>query len=497
MVSLCATICWSRSFYIDANNGNDKATGNTPALAWKSFDSTYTKVNQPGDTILLKRGCTWKHYLVLYHGGTSQVPVVLTSYGDSALARPTLTDTNGYVMGIGASHIIVENIAVHAPRGYCISSAAEHLTDVTIQDNEASDCQNGIALGGVIGAIIQRNFIHNIHFANGGAGAIAITLDSCQKAKILHNTIRNAIDGTGTTEDGGAVELFRTNRNIEIAWNKAYHTAGFLEMGGFHGDTMWNVAIHHNTAMEVQNFAWCSVLTPKDSSNIWAIGFSNIFMDNNTHIQMYRKAGLSIGVSQSLLDSSQIRVRNNMMYGDSLNGFLFLGPFSRGNNLFWTTLAGAYRPTLASGELFTDPLITIDTSTITYALDKKSPAIGAGAILTYPDTFHLTELTTSTAPTIGALEYSASTAIAQSALHASNWGIQIHNNQLILTGISNAQGKLAITLFDGAGRVLMHKSDFANRGIIQETWDMPKLRSPAFFYLSIAGHNIYQTVILP
>ena len=78
-VKVFATL--SGTYYIDATNGNDFATGKTGANAWKSFDKVNSNVLSAGTKILLKRGEVWNQRLEIRGCGTAQEWICVDAYG--------------------------------------------------------------------------------------------------------------------------------------------------------------------------------------------------------------------------------------------------------------------------------------------------------------------------------------------------------------------------------------------------------------------------------
>lgn len=485
-------------WYADASRPDNTGDGRTPATAWKNFSPFIGKVVAAGDTLYLMRGSRWENtYLVFYHGGTAAKPFVVTAYGDESLPLPSISDTSSkqaWVFGLGSSHLVLEKVAVHAPNGSCVTTVADSVTDVVVQDMEISDCQAGIALAKVDGAIVQRNRVSNIHFPSnlkgGGGGAIGITIDGCKNIKVLDNVIRDAIDGKADHEDGGAVELFRKCSNIEIAGNRARHTAGFLEIGGLVGDhdTVRNVVIHHNVAQEVQNFLWCSVATGKDTSNEWGVAYNEVYVDNNTQIQNGRKAGLTVGVSLHLEDSTQIRVRNNLFVGDSQAGFLYFGPFDRKNNLFWSkNFPVKYEKPFAPGEKSADPLIHADTNNILYTLDPASPARDAGATVVYPSGLGALRVpnVSDGKPDIGALEMTSASLVPHAVRFQGE--LRREGDRVEWRGWAIASGRLHARLVDPEGRLVFAENTDHAVGSVVRSWDFPKVRGVLLMTVEMDG----------
>lgn len=492
-------------WYVDASRSDNKGDGKTAQTAWRSFEPFIGKIVAAGDTLHLKRGSSWtRTQLPLYSGGSSDRPFVVTAYGDESLPLPQVSDTSlsHAVLGIGADHIVVENLAVHAPNGACVANLGDSVNDVVIQDLQISDCQSGILLGGAEGAIVQRNRIENIHYqkdlGTSGYGAIGITLDRCRNVKVLGNLIRHAIDGSGDSEDGGGIELFRTNIGIEIAGNRAYQVAGFLELGGLRAnhDTDRNIVIHHNIAIEAQNFMWCSVRTGADSSNEWGMHFREVYVDNNTMIQNRRKGGLAVGVSASLPDSTMIRLRNNLFVGDSLAGLLYLGPFSRGWNMYWSkNYKSKWGISLVGGEAIADPLLAQDTADVLYSLGSGSPAKDAGAVLTYPSSLPVTaiQVAVGSKVDIGALEQVLAAPGVRAERKEGGWSRK--GDLLNWMGWSNVPGTLDLRLVDVNGRVVGGGVRPHGAGRVEATLDVGRRSGILFAVAEMEGFRQVCTLL--
>jgi len=75
----------SATYYVDAKNGNDSNSGTSPSSAWKSLKKLNTYQFQPGDSILLKRGETFREQLNFPSSGAEGRPIVLDVYGTGEL----------------------------------------------------------------------------------------------------------------------------------------------------------------------------------------------------------------------------------------------------------------------------------------------------------------------------------------------------------------------------------------------------------------------------
>jgi len=84
-----ASVAGAATYYVDATNGNDSASGTTTATAWKTINKVNTSTFAAGDQILFKRGETWRESLVPPSSGASGSPIVFDAYGTGE--APTIT----------------------------------------------------------------------------------------------------------------------------------------------------------------------------------------------------------------------------------------------------------------------------------------------------------------------------------------------------------------------------------------------------------------------
>jgi len=78
-ISHAATI-----YYVDATGGNNANDGISESSPWKTIAKVNSMSFNPGDTILFKRGETWRETLIIPSSGTSGHPITFGSYGIGA-----------------------------------------------------------------------------------------------------------------------------------------------------------------------------------------------------------------------------------------------------------------------------------------------------------------------------------------------------------------------------------------------------------------------------
>ncbi len=89
---ICAALCSVASFgfatdyYVDSENGNDHASGTTPAAAWQTLQAVNRAELEPGDRVLFKKGGLWRGSLTLSSGAEGK-ELVYASYGEGEKPR--------------------------------------------------------------------------------------------------------------------------------------------------------------------------------------------------------------------------------------------------------------------------------------------------------------------------------------------------------------------------------------------------------------------------
>jgi hypothetical protein len=370
-ISAAIAILWSggqaRTFYIDSRVFLDTLSGLSPQQAWKTTRQIKRMQIRAGDSILFRNGGVWTgERFEIHQGGHPKKPVFIGAYGPGILPKPHLIDTSTQVLGIGANYIVISGLKLSGARRYGISTLGRNRRGIDIIGNEISHCTNGIILNQSDNTVIAGNNIHNISYNRSNNGAIGITIDQSRNITIKGNKLKNCIGVNSGKYDGGAIEIFRRCNNILITENQAINTWGFIEMGGLSGDTIRNVHISKNTAINTRTFTWFNLDTPEDTSNFWGVGYDSISIKTNTLIQNRSHTSNAVGASGILTDSHQINIENNIFSGDSLNSFIHKGNFRLHNNIFWSKI-NSTRMRLPLTNENINPQIRVDTNKLTYS----------------------------------------------------------------------------------------------------------------------------------
>jgi peptidoglycan/xylan/chitin deacetylase (PgdA/CDA1 family) len=89
IVSALGARSQATTYYVSSSDGNDGLSGLSPSSAWKTLAKVNASTFVPGDTILLKRGDTWREALIPPSSGTSTNVIAFDAYGVGA--APNIT----------------------------------------------------------------------------------------------------------------------------------------------------------------------------------------------------------------------------------------------------------------------------------------------------------------------------------------------------------------------------------------------------------------------
>jgi PKD repeat protein len=79
-----ASCAQAATYYVDCAASGDGGAGTSPSTAWKAIDRVNASSFSPGDSILFKRGCTWREQLTVPSSGAAGKPITFSAYGSGA-----------------------------------------------------------------------------------------------------------------------------------------------------------------------------------------------------------------------------------------------------------------------------------------------------------------------------------------------------------------------------------------------------------------------------
>lgn len=177
-------------YYIDATHGSDANNGLTPENAWKTIDKVNNSIFLPRDSILFKRGETWRETLTPPSHGTAGNNITFGAYGTG---DPPKIDgsTRNYCVDGKTDHITITNLHFTSPNQYGIAHTrwigAEASTPGWIIENcTFTGC--GVLLFGP-DTIVQDNVFIGPSPITTTSGAVIIRGEVAVNCRVLRNTI--------------------------------------------------------------------------------------------------------------------------------------------------------------------------------------------------------------------------------------------------------------------------------------------------------------------
>ncbi|MEM8566137.1 MAG: choice-of-anchor Q domain-containing protein [Bacteroidota bacterium] len=189
-------------YYVDANTGNDNASGTSAESPWKTLSKVSSTTFQPGDQILFKAGSVWNERLVLSGSGTEKNPIIIDKYGDGN--KPIFNGGGGSeslptVLLENEEYWEINNLEITNSNG-SIATYQSDLWGIRVNVTEAGEFNH---------IYIRNCYIHAVgsdvpEAKSGGklAGGIYVTVESPPESPAWYNDLKiqnNEIGG----ESGG------------------------------------------------------------------------------------------------------------------------------------------------------------------------------------------------------------------------------------------------------------------------------------------------------
>ena len=251
----------SGTYYIDAANGNDLASGKTETEAWKSFNRVNASVLSAGTEILLKRGCEWNQRLEIRGSGTSDKWIKVGAYGNAG-AKPKISLTND------PDDVAILICDLDKTTG---TPRPQNISYIEITDLEISNTRLGIYYRSIKGTENTGFRVSNVIFNNINCDEVmkAINTAADKNAEISSqlDAVKGNLETVNNNSGGGGREYVfpaaifvggKTFRNQTVNGN---HTTVLKEFEVL--DCEFNEAI----AGVMSVFYWPFV--PGDGANAW------------------------------------------------------------------------------------------------------------------------------------------------------------------------------------------------------------------------------------
>jgi hypothetical protein len=310
---LLANTTIAQTFYVSPT-GNDANAGTSSATAWQTVQKACNTATA-GSTVLIKAG-TYTESLIMNVTGTSGMPITFTTSPNESV----IIDGGGVDGGVNAPTTLL-NI---------MNKSYINIVGIKFR-NAMGNYSVGIIISGTSNNItIDRDTIENIHFSTNSADPVSFGFNTNPflvkgdnpTTPITDITIQNCLiktSRTGTSEalslsgnvDGFSV-LNNTVRNIS---NIGIDIAGHWSACYACVPTSLNQARNGKVAGNLVYFCRSSY---RISAGIYVDGGRDVIIERNTVYQCGR--GISIGCENVGKSSSNIAVRDNVIYKNDQSG---------------------------------------------------------------------------------------------------------------------------------------------------------------------------------
>jgi hypothetical protein len=398
------------TYYVDCT-GSDGNDGLSPASAWATLSKADAAVLKPGDSLLLKRGCTFTTKLTAKWNGTAASPIVIDAYGSGSNPLIQLDAggiaTSRVAVDVSGSYQTIQDLQTRVINPYrnpsCLQSDGTGVPDGwyvgfdvsgsynTLANLEASSASVGVAMDDTAAHNrVLSDHLHGMHDlwqvdeAHGAMGGMGIDLHG-QSNELAYNLIED--NGASCTFADGATnaysaafEVYNANNNY-VHHNVAYGHDKQFEMGHDSSHTTDNNVLAYNL--------FYSSYPGAEGPNIHGSN-SSYGPVNNT--QIYNNTIVLTGSgSQALVCgcSGGAVIRNNILVATYKSAY-YKGSIVESNNDYWNysgstfvQFNGATQSTISSTSKIANPAFVAATSD--FDLQATSPDVDAGALISTAD----------------------------------------------------------------------------------------------------------------
>jgi len=190
---------YTGTYYIDALNGNDAASGHTEADAWKTFVNVNSNVLTAGTHVLLKCGSVWNQRLEIRGAGTVNNWISVGAYGTGDKPKISLTNNPN---DIGLLICDLDKTSGAAKQ--------QNISYIEVKDIEISNTRLGIYYRTVTGTTNTGFRVSNVTFNNINCDPVMTAINSASDKNAEISSQLAAVKGNlqtiGGAADGGVRE---------------------------------------------------------------------------------------------------------------------------------------------------------------------------------------------------------------------------------------------------------------------------------------------------
>jgi hypothetical protein len=409
-------------YFVDCTAGNDANAGTTSTTAWKTLTKASKATPSPGDSLQLKRGCTWSGQLLdLSWTGTEAKPITVGTYGEGA--APRIRNATYQNVRVNGSYIVVQDLDLGfdvRSRAACGQPIGDYNAFVfgpgshhnTVQRTKLSGATAGVFISGtshhnsVLNNTISGNNVMKIWNGDPEAalGAFGVLINGSDN-EIANNTFTANIATCPTHADwypSNSVEIYLGSRN-KVHHNRSTDRV-FSELGS-----------SASTRATANEFSY-NLFTPTIAHSFFIItrgakdtAFGPVPGTIVAHNTTYQTgAGSQAVVCGSGCTSSVLTVRSNILWAE--DKVLYADDaLTESHNIYWNRAGAPFvqiERKLATGGVQVIPISTTskladprftNPATPNFTPRSTSPALNAG----HPTVLYPTDLASTPVPQAG------------------------------------------------------------------------------------------------
>ncbi len=356
-LALASPAARAATYYVDASGGNDAGNGASPASAWKTLAKVNSAVLQPGDSVLFKRGETWRGQLVP-RSGSSSGHITYGAFGTGAkpliLGSVRRNRTSDWVSEGG--NIWTTTAAFNADVGNLILNG-EKICGVKVASRGELNAQGKFWFNGSTRTVSMYSGSNPAsHYSDIECAVTAYIINEAGKSWVIYDNL--ALKYGGSHGIGGSAISHIIVKDLDISWigGGAQDASGIrfgngIEFIGAASDILvegcriWECydagLTNQNLSATLQsnihyrnNTVWNCEYSFEYWSNQSGATTRDIYFENNTcayagggwgYAQRPLKTGRHLHFDDNRATTSNFHIRNNVFYQARDNN-IYLSP---------------------------------------------------------------------------------------------------------------------------------------------------------------------------
>lgn len=405
------------NYYINSRYGADTNNGTSMETPWQSLGNLQTHRFMPGDSILFAKGSAYKGGVVFTSSGTSQKPIVISSYSANAdlilshkrteltpllikygagpapsFTNPDWSVLNGNIFRIEGSYVVIDRLYFHdntnPPGSDKNHKNVQKLGVVYLglgtQHNTVKNCEffhSPIAVKvKSTYSLVTRNYMHDAPDTMARTwGPVAIMIVSKHNEVSYNRVVNYGSYGGPYGSDGGVIELDGVDDNfnatdINIHHNISINNHGFMEMAGRNVDS---ITVAYNLSDDRNQF-----LGGGSAKNVW-VTHNTIIRTREPNVDRYIFWTFDQPNTAYEVDNNLFVIAKDIhVFGPYIkprgHTRTYLGEQPHHHNLYYSPgNSDVIGITAGKGDMIANPQF-IDAANGNYRLKQSSPAKNKG-----------------------------------------------------------------------------------------------------------------------